>query len=267
MLSFGQLPPFTGINGIALDSFNNVYVYNGSNSIINVYDEEGIFLRSWGSRGSGPGEFDNSNVTLAGFTQLAVDSNDQIYIADAANFRVQVLTSDGTFVRQWGNDVTESGHFNSNPNAIAIGPDDRVYVNADKLRLFDPAGSFTGRELPVTGRALAVSVDGLVFVGRINQINLQVADPQIIGAIPVSFRNFDDRGNPAAIAFDANGNLYYIDRENNRLADDTGTTPDGREFLYDRLGVRKPTQGEVDRALDGNFGFESVTLNSVVKDN
>ncbi len=52
---------------------------------------------------------------------------------------------------------------------------------------------------------------------------------------------------------------------NSMLASGTSTTNTGRIFAYQKLGFRGITAGEISRTLAGNYGFSSVTSNSVVR--
>lgn len=52
-----------------------------------------IFVRTWGSTGSGPGQFKSP-------FGIALDSTQNVYVADVLNSRVQKFTSLGVFVTQ-----------------------------------------------------------------------------------------------------------------------------------------------------------------------
>ena len=53
---------------------------------------------SWGSLGSGPGQFDTPHG-------IAVSPDDEIYVADRGNRRIQVFEPDGTYIREFTVDV------------------------------------------------------------------------------------------------------------------------------------------------------------------
>ena len=59
---------------------------------------------SWGTQGSGNGQF-------AGPYGIALDSNDNIYVADSGNNRIQKFRSDTAFIRAWGTPGSGDGSF------------------------------------------------------------------------------------------------------------------------------------------------------------
>jgi len=73
-----------------------IYVSDGyGNSRIIVFDADGNFLRTWGKqRGSEPGSFNIPH-------NIALDEDDQVYVADRENRRVQVFSSGGELLNQW----------------------------------------------------------------------------------------------------------------------------------------------------------------------
>jgi hypothetical protein len=76
---------------VAWDRAGNIFVADGiGNARIAKFDSHGVFVASWGSRGTEPGLF--ANVTA-----LAVDAAGNVYAADAGNKRIQVFDNDGTF--------------------------------------------------------------------------------------------------------------------------------------------------------------------------
>jgi hypothetical protein len=98
--------------GIATDGEGNVYVADTGHFCIQVYGPNGQFLRKWGADGSAPGQFQHGPVSVA------VGPNDEIYTVNDGDDpdpthwtfddpdRVQVFTEEGTFLREWGDDVS-----------------------------------------------------------------------------------------------------------------------------------------------------------------
>jgi hypothetical protein len=97
------LPPVDGlfrqVTDVTWDATGNTYISDGYiNSRVAKVDKDGVWLKSWGEPGNGPGQF---NVPHS----LAADAQDNIYVADRGNRRVQVFDGDGKFLRQFTIDV------------------------------------------------------------------------------------------------------------------------------------------------------------------
>jgi DNA-binding beta-propeller fold protein YncE len=58
---------------------------------------------------------------------LAIDSDNFIYVADHLNHRIQKFNSAGKFLDKWGTYGAEEGQFNR-PHGIAIGNDEELFV-------------------------------------------------------------------------------------------------------------------------------------------
>ena len=80
---------------VAWDSAGNAYITDGyENSRVAKIDKNGSWVKSWGERGTGPGQF----LVPHG---VVVDSKDNIYVADRGNARIQVFDVNGKFLRQF----------------------------------------------------------------------------------------------------------------------------------------------------------------------
>ena len=69
---------------LAIDGDGNVYVSDQGNDRVQVFDAQGRFLRKWGIRGSGDGEFSQPQG-------LAIDGNGDVYVSDQSNHRILVF--------------------------------------------------------------------------------------------------------------------------------------------------------------------------------
>ena len=67
-------------------------------SRIGKVNARGEWVTSWGSLGSGPGQFDTPHG-------IAVSPADEIYVADRGNRRIQVFDADGNYIREFTVDV------------------------------------------------------------------------------------------------------------------------------------------------------------------
>jgi len=93
-------PPGAGTPGstfqrpqdVAWDKAGNIYIAEGMANINRVekFDKDGRFIRQWGSTGTENGQF-------RGVKSIVIDANDNVYVADIGNKRIQVFDSNGTF--------------------------------------------------------------------------------------------------------------------------------------------------------------------------
>lgn len=77
---------------VAIGKNGAVYVADGVNGCIRIFDAAGAYRASFGAKGSGLGQFQ-------GLLGIATDSAGTVYAADAQNHRVQIFSPDGTFRR------------------------------------------------------------------------------------------------------------------------------------------------------------------------
>lgn len=127
-----------GVSGSGLDEFDqptdvafglngDIFVADGhrggggtrGNARIMKFDENGTFIKTWGKKGMGPGEFDLPHT-------LAVDSQGRLFVGDRQNNRVQVFDSDGNFIDVW--------YQFGRPSAIDIDDNDVIYVADSESR-------------------------------------------------------------------------------------------------------------------------------------
>ena len=104
-----------------------------SDSGIQVFTEEGTFLRKFGENGRGDGQLRNPR-------DISLDCDNLLYVPEYrySNNRVTVFSCRGEFVTSFGSKGNLSGpgrQFNS-PSCIAVDSDGVVYVcDAEKYRV------------------------------------------------------------------------------------------------------------------------------------
>ena len=103
---------FSRTAGVAWDAQGNIYVADGlasgaGNARVAKFDKDAHFIKSWGFRGTEPGQFN----AVRG---IAIDAKGLVYVADGGNKRVQVFDADGAPKAQ----ITGVG----TPAAICITP-------------------------------------------------------------------------------------------------------------------------------------------------
>jgi hypothetical protein len=112
-----------------------VYVTDTSQQVAELSPDLEV-IRTWGGTGTAPGKFR--------FVQgsIAVGPDGHVYVADTGNFRVQVFTAAGRFVRSIGEFGNGPGQFTW-PFDLAVDADGNLYVADDKeqtLAKLSPSG-------------------------------------------------------------------------------------------------------------------------------
>ena len=174
-----------GVKGSGPDTFNqpsdivvgangDIFVSDGhggeSNARIVKFTKDGRFIKTWGRKGSGPGEFDTPHA-------LAFDSQGRLFVGDRGNSRIQIFDQEGTFLAEW----KQFGR----PSGIFIDRNDTLYVTDSE--------SNPNRN-PEYQRGLRVG---------------SAKDGSVRAFVPVPGANPDAAaGGPEGIAADAKGNIY-----------------------------------------------------------
>jgi sugar lactone lactonase YvrE len=117
-----------GVTGDGPDTFNapsdvlvapngDIFVGDGhggqTNARIVKFAKDGTFIKTWGKKGTAPGEFDTPHA-------LAMDSQGRLFVGDRNNNRIQIFDQDGKFIDAWP-------QF-SRPSGVSIDKDDNIYV-------------------------------------------------------------------------------------------------------------------------------------------
>src|SRR5437660_516351 len=90
---------FRQVTDVAWDAAGNTYISDGYiNARVAKVDKDGNWLKSWGEPGNAPGQFNTPH-------SIAVDAQDNVYVADRGNRRIQVFDGEGKFLRQMTIDV------------------------------------------------------------------------------------------------------------------------------------------------------------------
>ena len=102
---------------IAIAPNGDIFVADGhggeTNARVVKFSANGQFIKAWGKKGSGPGEFNIPHT-------IAFDSRGRVFVGDRGNNRIEIFDQDGNFLEQW----KQFGR----PSGIFIAKDDTIYV-------------------------------------------------------------------------------------------------------------------------------------------
>ena len=104
---------------VAIAPAGDIFITEGhsggtpGNQRVSKFAKNGKFIKSWGTPGSGPGQFRDPHT-------VALDSQGRVFVGDRTNNRIQIFDQDGKFLGEW----KQFGR----PSGIAITADDTIYV-------------------------------------------------------------------------------------------------------------------------------------------
>ncbi|HMC62828.1 MAG TPA: peptidyl-alpha-hydroxyglycine alpha-amidating lyase family protein, partial [Candidatus Solibacter sp.] len=114
---------FNQPSAVAMAPNGDIFIADGhggnSNARIVKFTRDGKFIKTWGKKGTAPGEFDTPHA-------LAFDSKGRLFVADRANDRIQIFDQEGKFLDEWK-------QF-SRPSGLYIDPNDIIYVSDSESR-------------------------------------------------------------------------------------------------------------------------------------
>jgi DNA-binding beta-propeller fold protein YncE len=89
---------FNAPSDILIAPNGDIFIADGhggeTNARVVKFDRTGKFIKAWGKKGKGPGDFDAPHG-------LAMDSQGRLYVADRSNSRIQIFDQDGKFIAEW----------------------------------------------------------------------------------------------------------------------------------------------------------------------
>ena len=178
-----------GVTGAGPDTFHDptdiVFAPNGdifvsdghgledgveTNARIVKFSKDGKFLKTWGKKGSAPGEIDDPHA-------IAMDSKGRLFECDRNNNRIQIFDQDGKFLEEW----KQFGR----PGGIFIDAKDTIYVTDSESDAKTNPGFKQGIRI-------GSAKDGVVKA--------------FLPGVPPQGKS---EGGPVAVAVDANGNIYW----------------------------------------------------------
>jgi hypothetical protein len=84
------------------------------NSRVLKFDPDGKFMKTWGTKGNGPGQFNLPH-------SIDIDRQRRLYVADRDNGRIQIFDEEGRYLDQWA-EIRSPFH-------LVVSPDQHVWVS------------------------------------------------------------------------------------------------------------------------------------------
>lgn len=203
----------------------------------NVIQDSGGFRHILSIYGSGADRLNRP-------TEVAVDSQGRIYVADTDKHRIMAFDQNGTFVNTFGGPAIVQGGLKY-PASVAVDSRGRIYTTSkdpDKIVVFSPQGEPIG-EFPVP-QPLTMAIAGdRLYVVTAQGILLGSLDGEQVGQLSGRGKEPGLLDRATGLVIDTDGTLYIADSLNYRFQalDSTGevkwtdgTAPDPSEAVVDR---------------------------------
>jgi hypothetical protein len=149
---------------VAWDAAGNIFISDGyTNSRVVKYDKDGRFIKDFGTKGTGPGQFNTPH-------SIQVDAHGNVYVADRGNRRIQVLDNDLNFKTMYENVGA--------PWAICITPGPHQYLYSSNSY----PDNNNSNAFNVTGEVYKMELDGTVL-GKFGKAGKQLKEFSTIHAM------------------------------------------------------------------------------------
>ena len=175
---------FVNPRAMALSPQGQLYVADSGNHRIQIFDQNGTFLKSWAvPAGNAPGQVGDE------MWGIAVSADGKVYISDTWNHRVEIFDEDGNFISEFGSFADTQGDAAAFPGTF-WGPRD-IVLDADGNLYVTDTGNKRIEKFSATGEFLGAWGGGGITPGHFEE--------------------------PTGLAMDADGNLYVADTWNQRV--------------------------------------------------
>jgi tripartite motif-containing protein 71 len=280
-----------GAKGIALDGKGDFVVSDEGNARVDVFKENGEFVKMFGSYGSGAGQFGE-------IKGIAVDSKGDIWVADQGNSRISEFNEKGEYLKAIGSAGTGAGQFKE-VKGVAIDVHNNVWVadtGNNRVEKFNEKGEFvatygwgvsngeekaetctsscragntgTGHGQFAKPRTLAADSAGNIWITdtgntRVEELNEKGEYLRVFGSTGSSNGQFYE---PIGITVDSHSNVWVTDAGNSRVQEfnekgeyDTqfGAAGSSNGQLNEPWSVRVNSHGEIFVSDSANYRIQT----------
>ena len=210
--------------GVAVNKKGEILVAERDGHCISIFSPQGEKLRSFGSYGSGPGQFNNPHG-------ITLNDDGRILVADSENHRIQKFTSDNKHIKSIGSRGSNPLQFNL-PISVSISPISKKIAISDcskhRVQILNPdltfhssIGSLGSGNGQFNGpNCTAFDSAGNIYVTDAWNNRIQVFNPE--GQF---LRKFGKRGIgdgelnfPTGISIDNDDTVYVAEGHNHRVS-------------------------------------------------
>jgi DNA-binding beta-propeller fold protein YncE len=216
--------------GIAIGADGTVFVADTWNHRVQSFTPTGQFLNSFGSFSNVQHDPQADPGKFWGPRDIAIDAEDNLYVTDTGNKRIQKFTPEGQFLQAWGGGGIIPGTFEE-PVGIDIDEQGNIYVadtwnrriqkfDADFNPITEWEVSGWESESVVNKPYLVTDRQGRVFISDPEGYRIIAYDGETGEAIVTWGQYGQDLASfqlPTGVAVDGEGHLLVADSDNNRI--------------------------------------------------
>jgi len=203
------------MTAVTVDVTGAIWVLDKKKKQCAKLDEAGKVIASFGSGGSGAGQFSNPS-------SIVIASSGLIFVADRGNRSVQVFRGDGVYLNELGG---KSANI-SNPLALGLDPQDNLYVldgGRNSVMVFSATGDFIQefgklKEGSLLSRPtdMEVTADEVLVLDG-NQVKAFTRKGELLRVFGAKVSGVGSLPEPIALASAGGSSLFVADRISKKI--------------------------------------------------